>query len=97
MARPQQEQPRKPVADESSLMAAARLTDGLVGCVFGFPARSDGFWWLGFDGALPRSIEQLTDSSSVFANPAWLLRGGQGLCAGSAGSGAGPPEGATTG
>ncbi|MFC7258759.1 hypothetical protein [Streptomyces lutosisoli] len=42
-------------------------TDGLVGCAFGFPVRSDGFWWLGFDGALPSSIEQLTESGSVFA------------------------------
>ena len=42
-------------------------TDGLVGCVFGFPVRSDGFWWLGFDGAPPRGIEQLTASSGTFA------------------------------
>ncbi|MFI6495074.1 hypothetical protein ACIBK0_48270, partial [Streptomyces sp. NPDC050564] len=41
--------------------------DGLVGCAYGFPVRSDGFWWLGFDGALPRSIEQLTESGGVFA------------------------------
>jgi hypothetical protein len=39
----------------------------LVGCAFGFPVRSDDFWWLGFDGALPRSIEQLTESESAFA------------------------------
>ncbi|MFK4222481.1 hypothetical protein [Streptomyces sp. NPDC019890] len=39
----------------------------LVGCAFGFPVRSDDLWWLGFDGALPRSIEQLTESDNVFA------------------------------
>ncbi|WP_369243699.1 hypothetical protein [Streptomyces sp. R41] len=49
-------------------------TDGLVGCAFGFPVRSDGFWWLGFDGALPRSIEQLTESGSVFAITDILVR-----------------------
>lgn len=38
----------------------------LVGCAFGFPVRSDGFWWHGFDGALPPSIEQLTKSGNVF-------------------------------
>ncbi|MEV6509934.1 hypothetical protein AB0M61_27930 [Streptomyces sp. NPDC051642] len=42
-------------------------TDHLVGCTFGFPVGSDGFWWLGFDGALPHSIEQLTASGGVFA------------------------------
>ncbi|MCX5334301.1 hypothetical protein [Streptomyces sp. NBC_00140] len=49
-------------------------TDHLAGCVFGFPVRSDGFWWLGFDGALPRSIEQLTESGSVFAITDILVR-----------------------
>jgi GNAT superfamily N-acetyltransferase len=49
-------------------------TDGLVGCAFGFPVRSDGFWWLGFDGALPRSIEQLTESGGVFAITDLLVR-----------------------
>jgi hypothetical protein len=49
-------------------------TDGLVGCAFGFPVRSDGFWWLGFDGALPRSTEQLTASSRVFAITDILVR-----------------------
>lgn len=39
----------------------------LVGCAFGFPVRSDDLWWLGFDGALPPSIEQLTESDNVFA------------------------------
>ncbi|MGW0633733.1 GNAT family N-acetyltransferase [Streptomyces sp. NPDC002758] len=48
--------------------------DHLVGCVFGFPVRSDGFWWLGFDGALPQSIEQLTESGSVFAITDMLVR-----------------------
>ena len=43
-------------------------TDHLVGCAFGFPMRGEGFWWPGFDGALPRSIEQLTRSGSVFAS-----------------------------
>lgn len=42
-------------------------TDGLVGCALGFPVRSDGFRWLGFDGALPESVEQLTESGGVFA------------------------------
>ncbi|WP_369269560.1 hypothetical protein AB5J55_05440 [Streptomyces sp. R11] len=42
-------------------------TDGLRGCAFGFPVGGDGSWWLGFDGALPRSIEQLTVSGNVFA------------------------------
>ncbi|WP_369244785.1 hypothetical protein [Streptomyces sp. R41] len=49
-------------------------TDGLVGCAFGFPVRSDGFWWLGFDGALPRGIEQLTESGGVFAITDLLVR-----------------------
>ncbi|WP_406404520.1 hypothetical protein OH805_35260 [Streptomyces sp. NBC_00879] len=39
----------------------------LVGCAVGFPVRSDDLWWLGFDGALPRSIEQLTKSDNAFA------------------------------
>ncbi|MER5461966.1 hypothetical protein ABT010_14995 [Streptomyces sp. NPDC002668] len=38
----------------------------LVGCAFGFPVRSDSFWWHGFDGALPPGIEQLTKSGNVF-------------------------------
>ncbi|MBB5105642.1 hypothetical protein [Streptomyces spectabilis] len=49
-------------------------TDGLVGCAFGFPVRGDGFWWIGFEGALSRSIEQLTESSSVFAITNILVR-----------------------
>ncbi|MCT9079175.1 hypothetical protein [Streptomyces fulvoviolaceus] len=49
-------------------------TDGLVGCAFGFPVRSDRFWWLGFEGALPRGIEQLAESGSVFAITDLLVR-----------------------
>jgi hypothetical protein len=49
-------------------------TDHLVGCAFGFPVASDGFWWLGFDGALPQSIEQLTASGGVFAITSILLQ-----------------------
>lgn len=45
-------------------------TDHVVGCAFGFPVRSDGFWWLGFDGALPHSIEQLTASGASSPSPA---------------------------
>lgn len=48
-------------------------TDGLVGCAFGFPVRSDGFWWPGFDGALPRG-EQLTRAGGVFAITDILVR-----------------------
>lgn len=49
-------------------------TDHLVGCAFGFPVASDGFWWLGFDGALPQSIEQLTVSGGVFAITSILVQ-----------------------
>ncbi|MFM9448407.1 hypothetical protein [Streptomyces acidiscabies] len=49
-------------------------TDGLVGCAFGFPVNSDGLWWLGFDGALPQSIEQLTASGGVFAITSILVQ-----------------------
>ncbi|MBZ9639213.1 hypothetical protein [Streptomyces sp. PSKA30] len=49
-------------------------TDSLMGCAFGFPVRGDGSWWLGFDGALPRSIEQLTVSGNVFAFADILIR-----------------------
>ncbi|MWA08258.1 hypothetical protein E5671_03480 [Streptomyces sp. BA2] len=49
-------------------------TDALVGCAFGFPVRSDGFWWFGFDGTLPRSVEQLTESDGVFAITNILIR-----------------------
>ncbi|MFF4804048.1 ANTAR domain-containing protein [Streptomyces sp. NPDC001351] len=49
-------------------------TDGLRGCAFGFPGRSDGSWWLGFDGPLPRAIEQLTVSGRVFTFSGILIR-----------------------
>ena len=49
-------------------------TDVLVGCAFGFPIRDDGWWWLGCDGASPHSIEQLTESGSVFAITDILVR-----------------------
>ncbi|WP_370095329.1 hypothetical protein [Streptacidiphilus sp. MAP12-20] len=39
----------------------------LVGCAFGFPVGRDGVWWRGFDGGLPRTVEQLTASGHVFA------------------------------
>jgi hypothetical protein len=45
-----------------------------MGCAFGFPVGGDGSWWLGFDGALPRSIEQLTVSGNVFAFADILIR-----------------------
>ncbi|MFG3028398.1 hypothetical protein ACGFZJ_07595 [Streptomyces sp. NPDC048253] len=38
-----------------------------AGCVYGFPVRREGTWWRGFDGPLPRSVEQLTASGHVFA------------------------------
>ncbi|MEV5777912.1 hypothetical protein AB0L49_43045 [Streptomyces antimycoticus] len=41
-------------------------TDSLTGCAFGFPVRGDGSWWLGFEGPLPRSIEQLTAAGNAF-------------------------------
>lgn len=48
--------------------------DRLMGCAFGFPVRGDGSWWVGFDGALPRSIDQLTVSGRVFAFSDILVR-----------------------
>ncbi|KAB1986446.1 hypothetical protein F8144_22375 [Streptomyces triticiradicis] len=48
-------------------------TDGLVGCAFGFPVRSDSFWSIGFDWALPRGIEQLAATGGVFAITAVLV------------------------
>ncbi|AVH57496.1 hypothetical protein C4B68_18840 [Streptomyces dengpaensis] len=48
--------------------------DRLMGCAFGFPVRDDGSWWLGFEGPLPRSIEQLTVSCSVFAFADIMIR-----------------------
>jgi hypothetical protein len=49
-------------------------TDHLVGGAYGFPVGSDGFWGLGFDGAVPQSIEQLTGSGGVFAITTTLVR-----------------------
>ena len=49
-------------------------TDHLMGCVYGFPVASDGCWWRGVDGALPRSIEQLTVSGGVFAITSILVQ-----------------------
>ncbi len=49
-------------------------SEDLAGCAFGFPVRSDGAWWLGFDGALPPSVEQLTESGAVFAITNILVR-----------------------
>ncbi|MFJ4423005.1 hypothetical protein ACKI1Q_01450 [Streptomyces galilaeus] len=49
-------------------------TDHLVGCAFGFPVAGDGFWWLGFDGALPQGIEQPTASGGVFAITSILVQ-----------------------
>ena len=49
-------------------------TDHLVGCAFGFPVCGDGFWWLGFDGPLPQSLERLTASGGVFAITDILVR-----------------------
>ncbi|WP_406177795.1 hypothetical protein [Streptomyces sp. NBC_00996] len=49
-------------------------TDRLMGCAFGFPVRGDGSWWLGFDGPLPRAIEQLTVSGRVFSFSGILIR-----------------------
>ncbi|MFJ2828855.1 hypothetical protein ACIPC1_14960 [Streptomyces sp. NPDC087263] len=46
------------------LVAEARA---LTGCVFGYPVPRDGSWWEGFDGPLPRNLEQLTASGHVFA------------------------------
>jgi hypothetical protein len=42
-------------------------TDFLVGCAFGFPVHSDGFWWIGLDGALQRDVGQLAADGGVFA------------------------------
>jgi GNAT superfamily N-acetyltransferase len=41
--------------------------ENMVGCAAGFPVGRDGFWWHGFDGALPQGIEQLTVSGHLFA------------------------------
>ncbi|MGA4840514.1 hypothetical protein [Streptomyces sp. G45] len=42
-------------------------TTTLAGCAFGFPIARDGTWWLGFEGDLPKSVEQLTSSGHAFA------------------------------
>ncbi|ARX85274.1 MULTISPECIES: hypothetical protein [Streptomyces] len=42
-------------------------TAALTGCAYGFPIARDGAWWLGFEGDLPRSVEQLTSSGHTFA------------------------------
>jgi hypothetical protein len=49
-------------------------TDTLTGCAFGFPVLSDGRWWFGFHGVLPRTIERITKSNSVFAISDTLVR-----------------------
>ncbi|TQJ86032.1 hypothetical protein FBY22_4831 [Streptomyces sp. SLBN-31] len=49
-------------------------SDGLMGCAFGFPVRGDGSWWLGFDGALPRSVGYVTVSGRAFAFGDILIR-----------------------
>ncbi|WP_327357642.1 hypothetical protein [Streptomyces sp. NBC_01304] len=54
-------------------MVIAETVD-LAGCAFGYPVRRDGSWWLGFDGALPLSVEQLTESGGVFAVTHLLVR-----------------------
>ncbi|MFF6877022.1 hypothetical protein ACFY9S_17110 [Streptomyces sp. NPDC012474] len=41
--------------------------DRVMGRAFGFPVPGDGSWWVGFDGTLPRSIDQLTLSGRAFA------------------------------
>ncbi|MFH8410514.1 hypothetical protein ACH4FX_37915 [Streptomyces sp. NPDC018019] len=48
-----------------SLLVAETPT--LAGCAFGFPVARDGAWWIGFEGGLPRSVEQLTSSGHTFA------------------------------
>jgi hypothetical protein len=48
--------------------------DTLMGCAFGFPVRGDGSWWFGSDGALPRSIDQLTVPGRAFAFGDILVR-----------------------
>jgi hypothetical protein len=42
-------------------------TKALVGCIFGFPVGRDGSWWHGFQGPLPRPVEQLTAAGHIFA------------------------------
>ncbi|WP_053811075.1 MULTISPECIES: GNAT family N-acetyltransferase [Streptomyces] len=38
----------------------------LVGCAYGFPAERDGRLWQGFNGQVPRELEELTASGRVF-------------------------------
>ncbi|WP_327351505.1 hypothetical protein [Streptomyces sp. NBC_01304] len=54
-------------------MVIAETVD-LAGCAFGFPVPRDGLWWLGFDGVLPLSVRQLTESGGVFAITHLLVR-----------------------
>ncbi|WP_371655937.1 MULTISPECIES: hypothetical protein [unclassified Streptomyces] len=42
-------------------------TTALAGYAFGHPVRTDGVWWLGFEGALPRRVIQLATSGRVLA------------------------------
>ncbi|WP_051856106.1 hypothetical protein [Streptomyces sp. NRRL B-1347] len=37
-----------------------------AGCAYGFPLAREGTWWLGFEGDLPQSIEQLPPSGHAF-------------------------------
>ncbi|MEV4927148.1 hypothetical protein [Streptomyces roseoverticillatus] len=48
-----------------SMLVAETTT--LAGCAFGFPIARDGSWWHGFEGGLPKSVEQLTSSGHAFA------------------------------
>jgi hypothetical protein len=49
-------------------------SDGLMGCAFGFPVRGDGSWWLGFDGGMPRSVDERKVSGRAFAFGDILVR-----------------------
>jgi hypothetical protein len=46
----------------------------LMRCAVGFPGRGDGSWWFGFDGASPRSVDQLSVSGGAFAFGDILVR-----------------------
>ncbi|MEC4020626.1 hypothetical protein [Streptomyces sp. H27-D2] len=39
----------------------------LVGCAYGYPPDRAGAWWRGFQGGLPKDVEELTASGQVFA------------------------------
>ncbi|MEV0260703.1 hypothetical protein AB0I49_05080 [Streptomyces sp. NPDC050617] len=41
--------------------------EALTGCAYGVPVARDGSWWQGFDGPLPKNLQQLTASGHVFA------------------------------